>query len=237
MCAIARRWSPQPLAGAAPKGKYKEFFICAVRRLRPRQVTALHPQLRQASLANQQLRWQQAEAIARQYLGSSPGDPLAMTILGEALLGMRRAVDAETALRAAIATNPHSVPARLALSRSLEMQCRIDEAVELLDGVLGEQPDSPEVWEYLAQLLGRARRFARAIEAHEQVLRFGAGNPRLWLEYAIALRFAGRQPDALRALRRALELEPSYGPGWWVMTSIAPDAVAPADLELIESAL
>jgi hypothetical protein len=165
------------------------------------------------------------------------GHEVDLTIRGEALLGMRRAVDAEAVIRQALATNPGFARARLALSRSLEMQCRIDEAVELLDGLLAEQPGSRDLWEYLAQVLGRAHRFGRAIEAHQQVLRLERDNPRLWLEYALALRFAGRQSDALQALRRSLELDASYGPAWWVMTSMAPDAVSPADRDLIEQAL
>jgi tetratricopeptide (TPR) repeat protein len=194
-------------------------------------------QLRRASLANQQGRWQQSEAIARGYLEASGRDPLALVILGEALLGMRRAVDAEQVIREAIAASAGVPRARLALSRSLEMQCRIDEAVELLDDLLGEQPGSRDLWEYLAQLLGRAHRFGRAIEAHEHVLRFESENPRLWLEYAIALRFAGRQPDALQALRHSIELDPSYGPAWWIMANMAPDAITAADRGLIERGL
>ena len=92
----------------------------------------LNPQLKQASLANQQGRWRQSEAIARAYLESSASDPLALTILAEALLGMRRAVEAENAVRTVTETIPGFLRARLALYGRLEMQCRIGEAAGLL---------------------------------------------------------------------------------------------------------
>lgn len=200
-------------------------------------VGALNPQLRQAALANQQGQWRQSEAIARTYLRSSGKDPLALTILGEALLGMRRSVEAENALRQALAIDQGFARARLALSACLELQCRINEAVELLDGLLAEQPNSRELWEQLAQVLGRAFRFDRAIDAHEQVLRLESKNPRLWLEYALALRFAGRQSEALKALRSSVELDPSYAPTWWVIATMAPDALNATDFDLIERGL
>jgi len=134
----------------------------------PMNVGELNPRLRQAALANQQGQWRQSEAIARTYLRSSRNDPLALPILGEALLGMRRSVEAENALRDALAIDQVSARARLALSACLELQCRIDEAVEVLDRLLAEQPDSRELWEQLAQVLGRAFRFDRAIETHER---------------------------------------------------------------------
>ena len=197
----------------------------------------LNPQLRQATIANQQGQWRQSESIARTYLRSSGNDPLALTILGEALLGMRRSTGAENALREALAIDPALGRARLALSASLELQCRINEAVELLDGLLAEQPDNLDLWQQLAQVLGRAFRFRRAIEAHEQVLRLEGKNPRLWLEYALALRFVGRRSDALKALWRAVELDATYAPAWWVMATMAPDALSPADLNQIEKGL
>jgi len=193
--------------------------------------------LRQAALANQLGQWQQSEAIARAYLRSSGDDPLALAILGDALVGQRRAVDAEKVFRRAIRADRRSAPARLGLSRTLELQCRIREAVRPLDDLLAEQPDRADIWEQLAQLLGRAQRFDRAIEAHEQVLHLNGDNPRVWLEYALALRFGGRSSDALQALRRSLELDASYAPAWWVMATIAPDAISEADLAQIEGAL
>src|SRR6478672_11451187 len=122
---------------------------------------------------------------------------------------------------APMATSPN-LQSRLALSRTLEIQCRINEAVEVLEGLLGEQADNLDLWEQLAQVLGRAYRFDRAIKAHEQVLRLRGDNPRLWLEYALALRFAGRQTEAQKALRRSLELDAAYGPAWWVIATMAP---------------
>ena len=200
-------------------------------------VRELNPQLRQAALANAQGQWRQSEAMARTYLRSSGNDPLALTILAEALLGMRRSIEAENALRKALANDPDLGRARLALSASLELQCRISEAVEVLDGLLAEQPDSRELWEQLAQVLGRAFRFDRAIEAHQQVLRLETNNPRLWLEYALALRFAGRQSAALKSLRRSVELDPSYAPAWWVLATMAPGELSSDDLDLIEQGL
>lgn len=126
---------------------------------------------------------------------------------------------------------------RLALSQSLELQCRINEAVEVLDGLLAEQPDNPDLWEQLAQVLGRAFRFGRAVEAHEQAIRRRGENPRLWLEYALTLRFAGRQADAMNALRRSLELDASYGPAWWVISTMAPETITADDVQLIERAI
>src|SRR5690349_6735 len=120
--------------------------------MRSSTTSTLHPQLRQASLANQQGQWRQSEALARAYLEAAGSDPLALAILGEALLGMRRAIEAENTLREAIAIDPGLGRARLALSASLELQCRISEAVDMLDGWLAEQPGSLDLWQHLAHI-------------------------------------------------------------------------------------
>src|SRR5205085_5570495 len=74
------------------------------------------PHLRRATLANQQQDWEQAETLVRTYLEEFEDDLLGLTVLAEALVGLRRAIEAEEAIRRVIEKVPSFEAAQLVLS-------------------------------------------------------------------------------------------------------------------------
>lgn len=199
--------------------------------------SAREPQLRQANAALEERRWEQAEALATAYLEDRDQDPVALTILGEALVGMHRAVEAEAALRPIVTRAPSYVRAQLALAQALEQQCRMKEAVAIAQDLVGRNADSLQAWRLLARLLMSSRQFDRAIEAHEKAVELDRANPESLLGLAQALRFAGRTSDAIQALRRSIEADPGFGPGWSTLATIAPAELSSDDAATIEQAL
>jgi Flp pilus assembly protein TadD len=196
-----------------------------------------HPDLRRASELIDGRGWEEVAGTLRAYLEQSDGDPVALTMLSEALLSLGHASDAEAAARAALDEMPRFARARIALGNSLVRQYRMREAIQLMVGWVENDPSNRELWAELAKALVAIGRFDRAIEAHEQLLSLDTEDRNAWLDYAMSLRFAGRADEAVTALRRALDHNPGFGPAWWALANMAPDRLTENDLSSMERAL
>ncbi len=85
----------------------------------------------------------EAITLLEEALAQSPDDPDTLFLLANALLNAARREYAEPHIRAFLAQQPNSVPGRTMLANILEYQGRLDEAIELLDDILG--PDRQSV--------------------------------------------------------------------------------------------
>ncbi|MDX1507145.1 MAG: PA2778 family cysteine peptidase [Woeseiaceae bacterium] len=79
-----------------------------------------------------------AAAAWRAALDVWPGDPVARFGLGNTMLELGRAVDAEQVYRQLLADRPELIVARNNLAIALKEQARYDEALEEVDAALGE---------------------------------------------------------------------------------------------------
>lgn len=88
-----------------------------------------------------------------------------------------------------------------------------------------------------AAALGVLGRHEPEIVLYERLL---AANPKhagLWTTYGNALKYAGRGDDASRALRRAVQIRPGYGEGWWAIANLKSERLTDRDIKVMRQAL
>ena len=160
-----------------------------------------------------------AEAQANELLklGETPS---ARHLMGDVKIAKGDAKGAEADLRKAATLAPASIPVQVSLARSLLMQKRNDEAVQLLEGAAAKDP-SPEILAAYGTVARRAGKFQKAIEAHEKVVAASPDQPLGHMllaadryatgewdpcidEYTAALKLAPEEPRAKHFLALAL---------------------------------
>jgi protein O-GlcNAc transferase len=96
-------------------------------------------------------------ALIGQALALSPGVPLYLVNLANALEALGRVTDAEDALRRALTLDPKFVPALFNLGNLLSKQQRDDEAIAALDRTVTVEPTHTKAWLALVDALTRKR--------------------------------------------------------------------------------
>jgi predicted TPR repeat methyltransferase len=163
--------------------------------------------------ARAELRAQAADVLgaaldAADALLLAPDDTRAKTLLGRALLHLRRPADAVACLREALRAKPHDAQGYLDLVAALDAAGRPDEGEAVLAAALAIPLASPAL--HSAAILRRVR--AGDLEAAVSIA--AAARQRMCLEasgYELlghALRGLGRQDDAADAYAHALKLAP-----------------------------
>jgi tetratricopeptide (TPR) repeat protein len=139
----------------------------------------------------------------------APDQPLTNLALGQMLLALGSAAEAEPLLRRAVELGPRLVDAHLRLSQALAALGRQQEAHDHLDSLTRETPEEPKYWLWLADLLQSLGEdvacvdlLGRAIARHSRVAsiyeRLGGSLHRL-----------ERFEDALNAFALAAALDPT----------------------------
>lgn len=167
----------------------------------------------------------------------SAGDPIAVVERAESLIGQKRLAEAERIVRPLVEQAPDFIRARLALGRSLMLQCRHREALELMEDWTRLHPHDSPALQLLAQVFADKGDFDRAAAAYGHFLELNSQDVMAWLSFAITLRFAGRKTEAEEALRRAIAIDPTYGALWWTLCNMAPDSISTEDLESMRETL
>ena len=119
----------------------------------------------------------------------APDDPDVSFHLANALLNASRNAHAEPHARAFLEHHPDSVPARAMLAKILEHQSRLDEALEILRGLLGDTPGDtadPNLDQALACLVRCLNAQGKADEALAACERTAARSPTPTLVIALA---------------------------------------------------
>jgi tetratricopeptide (TPR) repeat protein len=119
--------------------------------------------------------------------------------LGEALAGYRRAVDLA----------PRSTAYRLRLAEALVEAGEHREAWPHLTELSVRLPSSPELWLAKARCLRAFTQQGRAVELLDRVLAEQPDNADAWAERGLVCRDRGDHDEAVRCLRRAVELAPA----------------------------
>jgi tetratricopeptide (TPR) repeat protein len=177
------------------------------------------PTLAAAAKALAHGRVAEAEHLLRPHLRRVPDDAAALVMLAD--IGARMGVfaEAETLLRKALALAPAFPETRLALSNVLFHQNRPDEALAVLDELLGREPTHVAAIVAKATLLGQIGDYERAVATYAAALP-GIDDPDLWLGYGNVLKTVGRLADSIAAYRRALAHRPDLGEAWWSLANL-----------------
>jgi len=154
------------------------------------------------------------EAIAsfRKALEMRPGYADALCNLGAAYLQQGRLEDAIAQYQQAVALQPGSAEAHNNLGYALLQKGRVREAIAHYETSLELQPDNPDTQNILAWVLATSpdasdQSKVRAIALAEQANRLAGGtNPVMIETLAAAYAGAGRFPEAIAAVRTAVQL-------------------------------
>jgi tetratricopeptide (TPR) repeat protein len=94
------------------------------------------------------------------------------------------------------------------LAQWLAQQGRLDEAVQVVEGVVADEPNRHWAWERLGELKARLRRFSEAAEHFGRAVQLQPQDPSLLFKLAQASFDSGRRADAARILDAAATLAP-----------------------------
>ena len=195
------------------------------------------PLVRRAVEAEQAGRAAEAGALAAQQLAQQSDDLLAMTISAAAAIDSRRLVEAEKLLRFVLERAPSFLRASMMLARSLNLQCRTGEAIDVMKQGVSRHPRSLPAQRLLAQCYSEVGDHVAAAAVYEALIADNGEAAHLWLEYGSLLRFLGRRDDSAAAYRRALASNQTKGSAWWGLTNLDAAGISDQDIDQIKSAL
>jgi tetratricopeptide (TPR) repeat protein len=134
---------------------------------------------------------------------------------------------AERELRRALELGPDQAGPGANLGSLLIQQGRLEEAVEVLEKALGRDSSSLETRTNLIVALGRLGRLPAAQARFEEAGRLGQLHPPVLSAMAFALRTNGKVAEAVRLLRRSLEIDPEQPEALRLLREIDPGALPP----------
>jgi Flp pilus assembly protein TadD len=137
-----------------------------------------------------------------------PGSAELQSVYGLMLLQLGRAAEAEAPLRKAVAIAPAHPAVRMNLAQWHTQQGNLDEALQVVEGVVADEPNRHWAWERLGELKARLRRFAEAADHFGRAVQLQPQDPSLLFKLAQASFDSGRRADAVRVLDAARMLAP-----------------------------
>lgn len=149
-----------------------------------------------------------ARSLAEQGLQSSPSAEL------EHLVGLiecrqGRLADGVDWLARACRSDPSNAAFKVMLGRALVDSGRAREALDAAAAPAGSTPPEIALWHVRAEAADACGDDPASVEAWGGFCRSGAGDWSAWRNYASALARCERWPEASRALRKAVEMDPS----------------------------
>ncbi len=174
----------------------------------------------EADAAMRQGRLELAERGLRSHLGRHPADVLALWMLGDIGDRMTFFDEAAILLERCLTLAPGFRTARLTLVRVLQRQRREREALAQIERLMALDPTNPAYRKLTATLLDAVGEHARAITLFESILAGEPGAASMWVGYGNALKAAGRGDEAVGAFRRAMEIAPASGGGYWSLANL-----------------
>ncbi len=137
-----------------------------------------------------------------------PGSAELQSVYGLMLLQLGRAAEAEAPLRKAVAIAPAHPAVRMNLAQWLAQQEMLEEAVQVVEGVVADEPGRHWAWERLGELKAKLRRYPEAAEHFGRAVQLQPQDPSLLFKLAQASFDDGRRADAARVLDAARMLAP-----------------------------
>jgi tetratricopeptide (TPR) repeat protein len=178
-----------------------------------------------------------AEQLLRQHLKRFPTDVVAIRMLAEVAARLGRYRDAETLLLRCLELAPGFHAARHNLALVLQRQDRFADALQEVERLLKADPNDTGGRNLKAALLGRLGEVQQSAEIYRKVLDQYPTHPQVWHSYGHALRTTGRQPEAIAAYQRTIELLPSYGEAYWSLANLKTFRFSALDIERMREQL
>lgn len=180
----------------------------------------------------------QAESLLREHLRRHAEDPAAMRLVARLASEAGRHEDAARILQDCLRLAPGFLAARFELALALQQLKMPREALAEAALVLGEDPDNPAARYLKAELLHALGHHDDAAELLRALTRrHDADRSRVWVSLGNALKYAGRQNEAVQVLRLAVEKMPGLGEAWWELANLKTYRFDDADIAAMHAQL
>jgi tetratricopeptide (TPR) repeat protein len=177
-----------------------------------------------------------AERLLRKHLLEQPRDAAALTKLAELVIGDQRVEEATMLLRRAAAADPTDGQ-RMALIFYLHRWVGAQTTLEEIEKLPSTFRTEPNVLAIEAACRGSLGDHDRQIAIYEGLAQIDPGNAALLKTLGDALKTVGRTDDAIAELRKAIEVSPSYGEGWWTLSNFKSHKFSDRDISSMRKAL
>ena len=179
----------------------------------------------------------EAEWVLRGHLVQHPQDAAVLTKLAEIVRDQGRPAEAVQLFRQILQLTPDAYPVRLELAKVLQQRGDPNAALEQVQALPPAVRATFEVRTFEAAVLASLGRHERQAEIYEKLLRKHPQNARLWMTFGNALVYGGRTVQAIRALRRAVSIQPTFGEGWWSLANLKTFRFESSDRAVMREAL
>ncbi|HEX4860776.1 MAG TPA: sulfotransferase [Rhizomicrobium sp.] len=195
------------------------------------------PALREAALALNQGRLEDAEVALRQYLQASPRNPNALRMLAEVAARANSFADAAGLLEECLEIAPQFIAARYRLATLLFRMNKPHRALEEIETLLADDPGNFECLSLKSVVLARMGDYAAALSLHERLIRDHPDKQGIWLNYAAELKAAGRGAESIAAYRAAIARFPHLVEAYWSLGNNKTFRFAPTEIEAMQAEL
>jgi predicted O-linked N-acetylglucosamine transferase (SPINDLY family) len=156
----------------------------------------------------------EAERLARMALKANAADAEAHHVLGTVAFHRGDLARAAECYARALAVEPVRAEVAIALTETLRLAKRFEEAVEAGERATALAPDSAPAWNNFGLALDEADRLGEAEQALRRALELDVNHRKAHLNLGNVLRRQKRYEEAEASLRRAIELKPDYHQAW-----------------------
>lgn len=177
-----------------------------------------------------------ARSLLQDRILEDPHDADVLTKLAEIAADEGQVDQARIFLRRAASAEP-SLRRRIALIRLIH---KFGSPAEVLGEIEALDPairSAASIMTMEAMASGTIGDHDRQINLYERLTRKSPDNPSLWNSLGNALKTVGRIDEAVSAVRRAIEVRPTYGAGYWSLANFKSFKFASSDIELMTRAL
>lgn len=178
----------------------------------------------------------QARQMLHDRLRQEPGDADALSTLADIAANEGSVEEATILLQRAAAADP-SPGRRLALIDYLRRFGSPSVALQEIDQLPQQVRDDFEVKAMEAALSGVLGLHERQIDIYRQMVRQRSSAAGLWVSLGNALKTVGRTAEAVKALQRAIRINPTFGEAYWTLANFKSFQFTNRDLAQMRSAV
>jgi tetratricopeptide (TPR) repeat protein len=177
-----------------------------------------------------------AERLLRKHILEQPKDAAVLGKLADLAMDAGHVEEATVLLRRAVGANP-TPEGRLALIRHLQFYVGAQQTIEEIETLPPGLRDRFDVLAIEAAVRGFLGDHDRQIAIYEHISRADHGNAAVWKTLGDALKTVGRTDEAVAALRRAIEVRPTYGEAYWTLANFKSFTFTDKDISAMRKAL
>jgi tetratricopeptide (TPR) repeat protein len=178
----------------------------------------------------------EAKQRVRELLLEQPGNAKALAWLAEMALNDQRSEDATILLRQAASADP-AIDRQLSLIKHLHAVAGPVAALAEIERLPGSVRQDVSVRSWEALLLGMVGEHARQIALWQALTNEFPDCAALWISLGNALSTSGRSIDAVTAVRRAIDVQPTCAEAYWTLANFKSFRFAARDIAAMRKAL